>query len=94
MCIIQNPGHGSGIVREGGLQHFFGFLCQFVNKSEVFFQPPGDPVDVCVIGYAVFRHAAEININAIGCYGLDPVRYAKMLYARWAELTGVEDCFR
>lgn len=31
---------------------------------------------------------------AIGCYGLDPVRYAKMLYARWAELTGVEDCFR
>ena len=26
-----------------------------------------------------------------GCYGLDPLLYAKLLSARWAELTGTED---
>ena len=30
---------------------------------------------------------------AIGCYGLDPVLYAEMLYARWSQLVGVKDCF-
>ena len=28
---------------------------------------------------------------SLGCYGLDPVEYAKLLSARWAELTGTED---
>ncbi|MCR5167532.1 MAG: ATP-grasp domain-containing protein [Oscillospiraceae bacterium] len=42
-----------------------------------------DTGDTCLI---------EMNDGySIGCYGLDPVEYAKLLSARWAELTGTED---
>ena len=34
----------------------------------------------------------EINDGfALGSYGLDPIQYAKLLSARWAELTGIHD---
>jgi hypothetical protein len=34
----------------------------------------------------------EINDGySLGSYGLDPLLYAKLLSARWAELTGTED---
>ncbi|MBQ9520429.1 MAG: ATP-grasp domain-containing protein [Acholeplasmatales bacterium] len=34
----------------------------------------------------------EVNDGySIGCYGLDPIDYAKLLSARWAELTKTED---
>ena len=34
----------------------------------------------------------EINDGfALGCYGADPIQYAKLLSARWCELTGIFD---
>lgn len=34
----------------------------------------------------------EINDGfALGCYGAEPVQYAKLLSARWCELTGIRD---
>ena len=34
----------------------------------------------------------EINDGySLGSYGLDPLLYAKLLSARWAELTGTKD---
>lgn len=34
----------------------------------------------------------EVNDGfSLGCYGLDPIAYAKLLSARWAELTNTED---
>ena len=34
----------------------------------------------------------EINDGfGLGCYGLDPVEYAKLLSARWCELVGIHD---
>ena len=34
----------------------------------------------------------EINDGyALGCYGADPVEYAKLLSARWCELAGIQD---
>ncbi|MBQ8961536.1 MAG: hypothetical protein IJ071_10060 [Ruminococcus sp.] len=34
----------------------------------------------------------EVNDGyALGCYGLFYIDYAKLLSARWAELTGTED---
>lgn len=34
----------------------------------------------------------EVNDGySLGCYGLDPLLYAKLLAARWAELAGTED---
>lgn len=34
----------------------------------------------------------EVNDGySLGSYGLDPLLYAKLLSARWAELTGTED---
>lgn len=33
------------------------------------------------------------NTCSIGCYGMDPILYAKFLSARWAELTGtIDEC--
>lgn len=31
---------------------------------------------------------------ALGCYGLTPLKYARLISARWAQLTGVEDEFK
>ena len=34
----------------------------------------------------------EVNDGfALGCYGADPIQYAKLLSARWCELTGIRD---
>ena len=34
----------------------------------------------------------EVNDGcSIGCYGLEPIDYAKLLSTRWAELTNTED---
>ena len=34
----------------------------------------------------------EINDGfALGCYGADPIQYAKLLSARWCELAGIHD---
>lgn len=34
----------------------------------------------------------EVNDGfSLGCYGTDPVQYAKLLSARWCELTGIHD---
>lgn len=34
----------------------------------------------------------EVNDGfSLGCYGLEPISYAKLLSARWAELTGIKD---
>ena len=34
----------------------------------------------------------EINDGfALGCYGADPIQYAKLLSARWCELVGIHD---
>ena len=40
------------------------------------------------------EHTRVLEINdgfALGSYGLDPIQYAKLLSARWAELTGIHD---
>ena len=31
------------------------------------------------------------NTCSIGSYGLEPILYAKFLFARWSELTGTKD---
>ena len=34
----------------------------------------------------------EVNDGyALGCYGADPIQYAKLLSARWCELVGIHD---
>lgn len=34
----------------------------------------------------------EINDGfALGCYGADPIQYARLLSARWCELVGIHD---
>ena len=38
-----------------------------------------------------FLFVNDANAMALGCYGLQDDLYAKLLSARWAELTGTED---
>ena len=46
------------------------------------------------IGLTAEGETIIIEVNdgySLGIYGLDPLLYAKLLSARWAELTGTED---
>lgn len=46
------------------------------------------------VGLTAENETIIIEVNdaySLGSYGLDPLLYAKLLSARWAELTGVED---
>lgn len=54
-------------------------------------QPKGYALD---FGVTKNGRTLLVEVNAtvcIGSYGLDPIAYAKLLSARWAELTGTED---
>lgn len=46
------------------------------------------------IGLTAENETIIVEVNdgySLGSYGLDPLLYAKLLSARWAELTGTED---
>lgn len=53
--------------------------------------PAGCAVD---IGVTKDGRTLLVEVNdgfALGCYGLEPVQYAKLLSARWCELVGIRD---
>lgn len=64
-------------------------LEQAVNKYKN--APAGYAMD---IGVTEDGRTLLVEINdgyALGCYGADPVEYAKLLSARWCELAGIRD---
>ena len=53
--------------------------------------PAGCAID---IGVTPDGRTLLVEINdgfALGCYGAEPVQYAKLLSARWCELVGIHD---
>lgn len=84
-----------------GIQHYKGnadiqcdleIIHNAVNRCHDL--PAGCSLD---FGVTTDRRTCLIEMNdgySIGCYGLDEVEYAKLLYARWAELVGVKDIFQ
>ena len=62
---------------------------------EVFSTKPA----ACALDFGVTKDGRTLLIEmndgySLGTYGLDPVLYARLLTARWAELNRTEDQFR
>ena len=80
------------------IRHYMGELGVVYSLSKVkemiasyTDSPAGYALD---IGLTSDGETIIIEVNdgySLGCYGLDPLLYAKLLSARWAELTGTED---
>ena len=59
-------------------------------------RPMGCSIDFAVIEKAGGQQTVFLEMNdgyALGNYGLTPLKYAKHLSARWAQLLGTEDEF-
>ena len=83
-----------------GIQHYAGDPQKTQDQERIrsALQKYREIPSGCALDFGVADDGRTLLVEmndgfAIGCYGLDPVLYAKMLYARWAELVGAEDCF-
>ena len=83
-----------------GIQHYYGdsnaqYDNDIIQKAvkEYKSAPAGYSLD---FGVTSDNRTLLVEMNdgfSLGCYGLDDVLYAKLLYARWAEMTNVADPF-
>lgn len=81
------------------IRHYYGDLGVFYDlnivkamiKSYLYCSPAAYALDIGVTDRGETT-AVEVNDGySMGSYGLDPLLYAKFLYARWAEIMDVED---
>ena len=84
-----------------GVQHYRGdrtVLCDRAVLQDAVGKDPDLPAGCCLdFGVTDDDRTLLVEMNdgyALGCYGLPAEEYAKLLAARWAELTGATDCFK
>ena len=84
-----------------GVQHYRGdrtVLCDRAVLQDAVRKDPDLPAGCCLdFGVTDDDRTLLVEMNdgyALGCYGLPAEEYAKLLAARWAELTGATDFFK
>lgn len=82
------------------IRHYYGDLDVFYDLNVVkymikCYQHRSPAAYALDIGVTDTGETIVVEVNdgySMGAYGLDPLLYAKFLYARWAEIMDVEDC--
>lgn len=91
--VVDIKPYGLGVGCQKGIDiEFLNSVLAAFNKIED--RPNGCSIDIGVSSTGE-NYLIEVNDGfSLGCYGLDPILYAKLLSARWSQLLGVEDSLR
>ena len=67
---------------------------EWISLPERKERPAACGMDICVTAEGRTLRVEVNDAYALGCYGLNSVKYAKMISARWCQLLGVQDGFK